>query len=283
MSEQKFFKTNYHTHTTFCDGKETAEAMADAAFEKGFDILGFSGHSMYPFASTWHMPLRDFDSYVKTVRALKDTYSGRMEILLGFEADYVAGLTNPTMALYAQFKPDYLIGSVHYLVNGNGCFGVDDSPEDVAEGIRKLFNGDNKAAVCAYFANEREMLSKGDFAILGHPDLIRKNNGILHFFDEKETWYRRELAATAEAVKKSGVIAEINTGAIARKKMDDVYPSAEFLSMLHDKGVPVTINSDAHRGCDLDCAFDRAVECAKKSGYTEVMLLHAGSVKSQKI
>ena len=283
MNEQKILKTNYHTHTTFCDGKESAEDMAKAAFTKGFDILGFSGHSMYPFASVWHIAPRDFDKYTAVIQNLKEEYDGRMQILCGFEADYVPGLTIPRMSDYAPFHPDYLIGSVHYIMNENGNFGADDNAEKLQAGIKRLFNGNAKEAVCTYFALQREMLQKGDFAIWGHPDVIRMQNGKLHFFDEAESWYRSELVATANSAKHSGVIAEINTGAIARGTMDDVYPSADFLAILHDTGVPVMINSDAHRGQDLDCAFDRAAAAAKRAGYTETLFLDAGSVKSQKI
>ena len=35
-------KTNYHTHTTYCDGVNTAEEMIQTAIEKHFSILGFS-------------------------------------------------------------------------------------------------------------------------------------------------------------------------------------------------------------------------------------------------
>ena len=38
-------KTSFHTHTTFCDGKNTPEEMVVAAIEKGFVALGFSTHS----------------------------------------------------------------------------------------------------------------------------------------------------------------------------------------------------------------------------------------------
>lgn len=283
MNEQKILKTNYHTHTTFCDGKESAEDMAKTAFTKGFDILGFSGHSMYPFASVWHIAPRDFNKYTDVIHNLKEEYNGRMQILCGFEADYVPGLTIPRMSDYAPFHPDYLIGSVHYIMNENGNFGADDNAENLQVGIKKLFNGNAKEAVCTYFALQREMLQKGDFAIWGHPDVIRNQNGKLHFFDEGESWYRSELVATANSAKHSGVIAEINTGAIARGTMDDLYPSADFLAILHDTGVPVMINSDAHRGQDLDCAFDRAAAAAKRAGYTETLFLDAGSVKSQKI
>ena len=64
---------------------------------------------------------------------------------------------------------------------------------------------------------------------------------------------------------------EINTGAIARGAMDDTYPSQQFLELLHNYGVPICINSDAHTTDGLDCAFDRAAALAKKTGYTELV------------
>lgn len=48
-------KTNYHCHTTFCDGSNTVEEMVCAAVEKNFDILGISSHSAYPFAEKCHI------------------------------------------------------------------------------------------------------------------------------------------------------------------------------------------------------------------------------------
>ena len=38
-------KQNLHTHSIFCDGKDTIEEMTLEAISKGFDILGFSGHT----------------------------------------------------------------------------------------------------------------------------------------------------------------------------------------------------------------------------------------------
>ena len=32
----RFPNMNFHTHTTYCDGKETAEQMVQAAIAKGF-------------------------------------------------------------------------------------------------------------------------------------------------------------------------------------------------------------------------------------------------------
>ena len=42
-------RRDYHVHTTFCDGKNTAEEMVKAAIALGMDEIGFSSHAHQPF------------------------------------------------------------------------------------------------------------------------------------------------------------------------------------------------------------------------------------------
>ena len=280
-------KINLHTHSKFSDGKNTAEEHVLAAIEKGFTVLGFSEHSLFPldpafysaFDSNWHMLPQDFSDYVSTVASLKEKYADRIKILLGFEADYFVrdgiGSAIPDKTAYAQFKPDYLIGSVHFINKPGGYFSVDNKPEEVEKGLKNFYSDANgningKVAVCDYFEAERQMLASGKFEIIGHPDLIRLRNGALNFFEENESWYKEELKLTAKAIAAAGVIAEINTGAIARGLMNDVYPSEQFLEYLYKQGVPVCINADAHKCELLDASFDLAAEKAKRAGYKEL-------------
>ena len=280
-------KINLHTHSKFSDGKNTAEEHILAAIEKGFTVLGFSEHSIHPlnpefysaFDSIWHAPLENFAPYVATINELKLKYADRIKILLGFEADYFIregiGSAVPVKAAYAQFQPDYLIGSVHFINTPDGFFTVDHKVEIVEQNLHRFYSRtdgsiDGKRAVCDYFEAERRMLQAGKFEILGHPDLIRLRNGPLHFFDENESWYKEELKLTAKAAAAAGVIAEINTGAIARGMMEDAYPSDQFLEYLYEQGVPVCINSDAHKCEFLDAAFDLAAQKAKRAGYKEL-------------
>ena len=37
--------SNYHTHTAYCDGKDTPRALVEEAVRLGCPALGFSGHS----------------------------------------------------------------------------------------------------------------------------------------------------------------------------------------------------------------------------------------------
>ena len=289
-------KANFHTHSTFCDGKCTAEEMVLSAIEKGFNVLGFSSHCIHPlnpqfyspFDSVWHLPAENINSYVQEIQRLKEKYADQLQIFLGFEADYFDspeyGSAVPDKAKYSDFSPDYLLGAVHFINTDKGFFTVDNKSEFVKEALEKYYKKpdgsiDGKKAACDYFAAEREMLLKGNFDIIAHPDLIRIRNTVLHFFDEEESWYKEEIKATAKVIANSGVIAEINTGAIARGNMDDTYPSQQFLEYLYNYGAPVCINSDAHTTNNLDCAFDRAAEKARRAGYKELVYPHGVIIK----
>lgn len=280
-------KINLHTHSTFSDGKNTAEEQVLSAIEKGFTVLGFSEHSIHPLDpafysavdSNWHMLPQSFPKYVAEIKRLKEKYADRIKLLIGFEADYfyspAIGLAAADKNAYKEFSPDYLIGSVHFINTSKGYFTADNKAEEVQKALENFYtdaagNINGKAAVCDYFEAERQMLKSGNFDILGHPDLIRIRNEALKFFDENDSWYKEQLMLTAKAAAAAGVIAEINTGAIARGLMNDVYPSEQFLKYLYDQGVPVCINSDAHK-CDfLDASFDYAAVKAQRAGYKEL-------------
>lgn len=233
--------SNFHTHTTFCDGRDTPEAMVRAALQLGFDSLGFSSHSDM---------LADPAAYRAEIRRLQAEYQGSLRILCGIEAEF-----DPA---FCRTGYDYVIGSVHYVTAPDGArVAVDDSPEALRGGIAAHFGGDAEAFVKAYFETERRMLATFDFDIAGHLDLVRKFNAREHFFDETAPWYLGELEATADALAAHGKMTEVNTGAIARGWLDDAYPSPEFRGLLRARGVRFILSSDAHASDRLACAFDR--------------------------
>lgn len=233
--------TNFHTHTTFCDGKNTAEEMVIAAIGKGFTELGFSSHSDM---------IVDFAAYVREIERLKVKYADRIRILCGLELE----LAKP---LPAPYSISYLIGSHHFITAPDGAFfAIDNTPEELLGGIRDHFENSAEAFVRAYYAALRSTLGLS-FDIVGHPDLIRKFNQRHPWLDESAPWYREELALTAKAIAESDKLVEVNTGAISRGWLEDAYPSAEFRAILREAGVKFILSSDAHSTEGLDCAFDR--------------------------
>ena len=85
-------KSNLHTHTRFCDGKDSAEEVVLAAIAAGMETVGFSGHSGLPFSTSWTMKQERTREYQKEILRLKDAYRDRIHILLGIEQDYLTAL-----------------------------------------------------------------------------------------------------------------------------------------------------------------------------------------------
>lgn len=265
--------SSYHIHTTFCDGKNSPEEMVLAAIGANMSDLGFSAHAAWFFSTEFHMQTIRYAEYLEEIARLKTKYAPSINILCGFEAEYLPKITFPDSAIYARFSPDFLIGSVHYIAPEKkggpaNLWCVDAAVEDVARGLAECFDNDGKRAVQAYWRTMRNMIGSCDFDIIGHLDAVRKRNGILHFFDETDSWYRKELEQTAKTIARSGKIVELNTGGMARKAIDGIYPSDDLLAILYKHGVPITISSDAHSCEHIAFAYDKARESARKAGYT---------------
>lgn len=252
-------KTNYHTHSTWCDGADSPRRMVEAAIGMGFDTLGFSSHSMLPENDTdWVLTPEKAPRYAADIRSLAAEFQGRIRVMCGVEADYIPGGASPDRDVYAAVAPDYVIGSVHFVTAADGArVAVDHEPRLLEEGIREHFGGEPESFIKSYFAQEREMVEKFDFDVVGHPDLVRKFNVKNPYFDERAGWYLEEVERTAAAIARSGKIVEVNTGAISRGWLDDAYPAEGFRRLLRDLGVKFVLSSDAHFAAALDCGFDR--------------------------
>jgi histidinol-phosphatase (PHP family) len=274
-------KTNYHSHCDFCDGKRPASEMALAAFERGFLSFGFSSHAPLPFGSGWHMKAPSLEAYAAEIRRLGRLYEGRMEIPLGLEIDFVEGIRDAGRGNFGGIGLDYAIGSVHYLDPGKTCdpadmFTVDGPIEEFERGLARWYKGRIDALVRDYFAAVRAMIEKGGFDILGHLDLVRKNNWKSRFFDEGAAWYKAELSLTAECLSGRELIVEVNTGGMSRGYTSSPYPDLSALSELGRRGVKATICSDAHEPRSVDAFYLEARDALIAAGYRETSALVGG-------
>jgi histidinol-phosphatase (PHP family) len=266
-----------HTHTNFCDGTDDIETCCRRAVEKGLVSLGFSAHG--PIAKKtglpglWHLSEDRVLEYCDAVRAAKKRWEGRLPVYLGLEVDFFPGLMGPADRDFQELGLDYLIGSVHYVIPPRGApFSVDDSAETVDKGIREGYAGDALGMVEAYWDSLLSMIRAGGFDLLGHPDLVRKNNARGRLFSEESGLYREKSAAAVALLSKTGLPGEVNTGGMNRGKTEDCYPRAALLALFRKHGIPMTINADAHKAEDLDGHYGDACKALLAAGYTEAFL-----------
>ncbi len=264
---------SYHTHSDFCDGKASLEAMAKAAFDGGFGSVGFSSHAPLPFPAPWTMRAERLGEYRDAVRALAAAYAGRMDILLGLEIDWAPGLSGPADGRFDGLGLDYRIGSVHLVTPPSGDpFCVDERVEHFALHLSERYSGDIRRLVEDYYAAVGALCRSGGFDILGHFDLPRKNNRGGRFFDEAASWYRDAAISAVDAVAASGAVVEVNTGGVARGNVDEPYPSSWILRELRARGVPVTLGADAHEPGHFAVCRERAFAHLEAAGFREFVV-----------
>jgi histidinol-phosphatase (PHP family) len=275
-------RANYHTHCEFCDGHASAAAMAEAAAAKGYGILGFSSHCPLPFPSEGNMELSRLGEYRAEVRRIGREWEGRgLEILLGLEIDWVPGLRSPRDEVFRDAGLDYSIGSIHYIsLPGSGRFAVDYDAEAVEAKLSR-FDGEDagRAFYEEYYRMLAQLIEGGGFDILGHFDLVKKNNDgqAGRWFDEDSRGYRDAALRAARLLAGKGIVAEINVGGMSRGKVGSPYPSLPILRELRAEGVRITFSADAHAPEHLGANLDAARDLARAAGYDSIAVLTKGS------
>ena len=261
--------TNFHTHTVYCDGKDTPEEMVLAAIGKGFTILGFSGHSYFTRHEGVSMSVENELVYNQKIEELKKKYAGKIQIFRGIELDYFSDA--PTIPY------DYAIGSVHCILKDGRYCDIDYSAEVSKQVVDTVYGGDFDGFAEDYFETVSRVLEKTNADIIGHIDLVSKyseTNG----YGQSE----RFLAAAERCVEKLipyGKPFEINTGAMSRGARSIPYPTKEILTMIYQKGGKIMINSDCHNKDYLNHGFDMAVQLAKDCGFTEHAVLTENGIE----
>jgi len=270
--------SSIHTHTIFCDGRDDVETMCRTAYEKNLFAIGFSAHSpiekQIGSESGWNLKEENVSKYTAEVLAAKQRWQGKIPVFLGYEVDYIKGRRSALDSDITALNLDYTIGSVHYLFPENGAnfFTVDGSMEEFERGLSEGYAGDALALMHKYYDAQAEMIKKGGFDILGHPDLLKKNCKDKNYWaKEAELERQREIARLAAD---AGIVIEVNTGGINRKKTCDVNPSLPFLQLICEYKVPVIITSDAHCANHIDGNYDIALNTIKLADINEHVLFN---------
>jgi len=220
--------------------------------------------------------------YIDEINAARSRWQGKLKVFAGLELDYIKGLCCAKDKDIISLGLDFIISSVHYIVPDNGAqlFTIDGSAEELEQGIREGFGGDGLALMHAYWDAVAEMIAVGGFDILGHADLLMKNNRNSRWFNPQGEEYKSRLPEIAKAVSNCGCIAEINTGGLNRGSYTSTYPSGLLLRLFCENKVPMLISADAHKAQDIDGHYETARQTLKEAGFTEYMLFD-GTVEGQ--
>ena len=265
-------KQSLHIHTTYADGKNKPEELVIRAIERGFGSIGFSEHSYLAYPVSSHqMTVADTENYKREIAQLKSKYKGKIDIFCGMEYDIYSDLSTDGF--------DYLIGSVHLLDCGGDISDFDLGPEATHEYIDKHFDGDGLAFVKRYYETVATFPSVKSVDILGHFDIVVKNNEKLGFVDTASKEYLDLGYAAIHSLRGKIPFFEVNTGAIARGYRSIPYPQMEFLKEFRRLGFGAVLNSDCHNKDFIDCYYDEATQLLIEAGYKTKWILTTDGFK----
>lgn len=255
--------SDFHTHTIFCDGKNTPREMIERAVELGFVSYGFSGHGVSGFGGTGAMTPENEIKYKESILSLKEEYRGRINIHLGIEQELLSD--HPTDGY------EYVIGSVHVIDTPKGWRPLDLAPENITSLSNECFGGDFERLAEVYFDMVKSIPKRINATVIGHIDLLSKFCDRIPLSMGKR--YFDAAFDAVDAIVPYGIPFEINVGAITRGYRKTPYPDPKILRYIKERGGEIMINGDTHSAVALGRFLSDAEELAISCGFGHKLVI----------
>jgi len=254
----------------FCNhATDALEDIVRLYVDKGFSWVGITEHA--PALSeellytdqrqaglTPRFLLERFDSYMMECRRLQEKYKDQIELFAAMEIETYSGYEDFVPFLLERFRPDYIVGSVHFVndINFDYSKTMYDRAAESAGGLDGLY-------LC-YFDLQYDMIKRLEPAVVGHFDLIR-------IFDPD---YRTRLAQpemigimrrNLELIKELDLVLDFNLRALC-KGASEPYISDSILAMVKELAIKVAPGDDSHGLSTVGNYFDQGVSILQQHG-----------------
>jgi histidinol-phosphatase (PHP family) len=250
---------DYHIHTAFsCDSGSTMAKVCEAAIARGLHEIGFTDH-------VDHGP-DDPPDYFRPVEYLAEIvrcrarYGDRLTIRTGVEIGEPHIFVEETQTLLAMGEFDYVIGSAHYADRMQCGW----KAEFFEQPLRQAYE--------AYFQQVAKLAAAGDFDILGHIDLVKRDAAKFGKAYDGPEPYADIIRSALRSVIERGKGIEINTSPLYKERgMGEPCPTLDILRWYRELGGEIlTFGSDAHSPDKLGAHFETALEMARAAGFTRL-------------
>lgn len=293
MKKNKYVSIHGGHSGEFCShATDTLEEIILKYIQSGFEWVGITEH-IYPLSNQLRYPdevvadidvttlAARFSQYMRICRALQEKYIDRITIFTGFETESYTGYKEFIPSMIQQFKPDYVVGSVHHIPvydpsndqiedicidyskdNYNRAASLLNESYDLGE--RFAFSGIDKL-YCQYFDIQYEMIQHIEPAVVGHFDLIRIfDKDYPERITEPVIWER--IARNLELIKKKNLIMDFNLRALT-KGASEPYISAPILAAAKKMGISVVIGDDSHGVKDIGVNMEKGIDILGRAGF----------------
>ena len=206
---------NYHQHTYRCrhaDLNMKDDEYIEEYIKNGFKKIAFTDHcpekNKIDVRPRMRMDYEERIGYLESIKRLKKIYANKIEILSGYEIEYLPDDVDNLMEL--KRETDILIQGQHFIYDDD-------------KNLKILFNGSqfNDNEILRYANYIKESIELGIPDIIAHPDLFLQGREGFGPIDEKVT---RIICDVAE---KNNIPIEINLNNIFCRTYFD-YPNKKM-------------------------------------------------------
>jgi len=231
-------------------------AACEAAIACGLSEIVFADHLDFsPDESRGYFRPAAYLAETERCRAV---YGDRLVIRAGVEVGEPHIFVRETTAVLAMGDFDFVLGSAHYADGMQAAWEA------------SFFEQPLRQAYEAYFRQVVRLAAEGDFDVLGHLDLVKRDaREFGKDYDGPEP-YAEMIRTALRSLVERGKGIEINTSPL-RRGQPEPCPSLQVLRWYRELGGEIlTFGSDAHRPEDIASDFDVALEMARVAGFTRL-------------
>jgi histidinol-phosphatase (PHP family) len=254
----------------FCHhATDSLEDIIQRYIAKKFSWVGITEHSpaiseelLYPDQQAAGLTPRflfdRFARYMTECRRLQAKYRAEIRIFAAMETETYSGYREFIPSLIDRFRPDYIVGSVHFVDD----MGFDYSREQYDKTVEAV--GGIDQLYCRYFDLQYEMIEFLRPAVVGHFDLIR-----IFDSDYKKRLLRPEIMdrikRNLQLICDLGLIMDFNLRSLL-KGADEPYISRVILEMAVEMGIAVVPGDDSHGLDSIGINLEKAVTILRELG-----------------
>lgn len=256
-------RVDLHMHTAYsmdAAQPQTPMQKVQACLDAGLEIIGITDHLDYARTKP-PMENRDPEGCLRDIRAAKQAFQGKIEVLVGMEIGqpHVDPAADEFIRTHAL---DMVIGSVHLM------------PNDIDIYFHEFEKIDCDAFLKEYFSELAALAQHGGFDVLAHIDYplrVMRHGDYVPSFDQYMDRVERVLRLCIER----GYALELNAAGIAGWQKKVGPPQNILYEYKRLGGERISIGSDSHA---LDNVGRGVADCARnarQAGFTSVTVFRA--------
>ena len=252
-----------HMHTSLCGHAiGTPREYVDAARVQGIELITFTCHApMHPdelFGGRGIRMLREqlprYREMVEEARQYGDKVG--VKVLCGIEAEIFPH--PPAMeamkGMIEEQEFDFVLGSLHHQLEG------------YRDWLDEMELFEDKDVVRTYFKGLISGVKSGLYDSISHPDVIRIYGTVEPFPAEA---YQVEIEEFLDVLADNDHCMEVNTSGLI-KGVYEVHPAPAVLDWAGERGIKLTMGSDAHAPEQVGQHFDVVREMLRRKGFTQL-------------